>query len=591
MKKIFTLACCVAAAFSCMADGFTPESGAWYRLLNRETGSGREGSYLGYYPSTPWYVFSKENGSRADLTTNPFICAGNLAEGEDVTEAQIDGQLWQFIAGTGENEGKYCLVNKAYPDGAISNLIYNNNEEQITELNGNNATNASRWKYVEDRVADAANVCWFDWSSTPTDVNDITYYQPTFTNPVNSSGIYMSIAVAPQKFQVIRVDTSGEASTWWAPIAESAGEPDVPVIPDDPVVEPVKPVAALWYRIKSGETDDRANTYMGYYPQTAWYVFPNIVADVNKVLTTNPFVCGCNYADPNAETDPATEAQLDGQLWQLIEGTGENEGKYCFVNKSNPNGAISNIPLNNNGEVLTSGATNASRWGYVTDRAADAAEVCWFSLNDGADVEGNSAFILEFVNTVTPANKYLALAKGGQNFQLMRWNTVDDAGSRASYRWTFIPYTLVEDATCEVQGVPEIVDNTISFTSSHVSYEVTLTAPDGCELYYKNNATAEAEMMLLADGEDDTNDGFVHAENGTVTLTADKEGEIQWYVVANGIKSPVSTLSFIDPEGVTSSISEISLATEKSIFDLQGRRVSRATNGLYIINGKKILVK
>jgi hypothetical protein len=31
--------------------------------------------------------------------------------------------------------------------------------------------------------------------------------------------------------------------------------------------------------------------------------------------------------------------------------------------------------------------------------------------------------------------------------------------------------------------------------------------------------------------------------------------------------------------------------TNDSIFDLQGRKVSKATKGLYIVNGRKVVVK
>ncbi len=582
MKKIFTFACSAVAVFSTMATGFEPQDGVWYRLLNRETGGGRTDSYLGYYPSTQWYVFNKDNGSRSELGTNPFVCAGNLAEGDNVTEAQVDGQLWQFVAGEGDNAGKFCLVNKAYPDGAVSNAIVDNNSEIVTVLNGNNATNASRWVYLENREESVDKICWFDCSTTA-DVNGVTYIQPTFVNSLNTGGIYFALAAGGQKQQIIRVNTSGEASTWWAPIAD-VSEPVEPVDPETAST----PVGGIWYQIKSGENDNRANTYLGYYPATEWYVFSHTTASATKVLTTNPFICGCSPV----EDETATEAQVDGQLWRVIAGNGENEGKYCLVNKSFPNGAISNVPLNNNGDVLTSGATNASRWGYVADREANASEVCWFSLSDGAIADGYSAFILEFVNSVTPNNKYMALAKAGQNFQLMRYNTIDDASSHDTYRWSFIPYSLSEEASVSVSGFGEVVDDTFSFSAAHTSFEVTLTAPEGYDLYYKNNTVAEdVEAVVLADVEEGE-DGFTLAEGGRVTLTVEKPGDIQCYVTAKGLKSELKTLNFIDPDGVTSAINEVSVETmSESIFDLQGRPVNRAVNGLYIINGKKFIVK
>ena len=58
---------------------------------------------------------------------------------------------------------------------------------------------------------------------------------------------------------------------------------------------------------------------------------------------------------------------------------------------------------------------------------------------------------------------------------------------------------------------------------------------------------------------------------------------------ANHIKmlSVKVTLAIYDPSG----IQDINLSTEKKIFDLQGRRVQNPSKGLYIINGRKVILK
>lgn len=58
---------------------------------------------------------------------------------------------------------------------------------------------------------------------------------------------------------------------------------------------------------------------------------------------------------------------------------------------------------------------------------------------------------------------------------------------------------------------------------------------------------------------------------------------------ANHIKmlSVKVTLAIYDPSG----IQDINLSTEKKIFDLQGRRVQNLSKGLYIINGRKVILK
>ena len=56
----------------------------------------------------------------------------------------------------------------------------------------------------------------------------------------------------------------------------------------------------------------------------------------------------------------------------------------------------------------------------------------------------------------------------------------------------------------------------------------------------------------------------------------------------NNVSGSVKALAF--PDGTLTSISEIQAADEKAvIYDLSGRRVSKATKGIYIINGKKVI--
>ena len=58
---------------------------------------------------------------------------------------------------------------------------------------------------------------------------------------------------------------------------------------------------------------------------------------------------------------------------------------------------------------------------------------------------------------------------------------------------------------------------------------------------------------------------------------------------ANHIKmlSVKVTLAIYDPSG----IQDINLSTEKKVFDLQGRRVQNPSKGLYIIHGRKVILK
>lgn len=83
--------------------------------------------------------------------------------------------------------------------------------------------------------------------------------------------------------------------------------------------------------------------------------------------------------------------------------------------------------------------------------------------------------------------------------------------------------------------------------------------------------------------------GFYHlnmGENGTATIPANKAFvNIPAGGAVNGYR-----LDFGDITGVEGVVEEVP-AAEKVIYDLSGRRVAKMTKGLYIVNGKKVLVK
>ena len=69
-------------------------------------------------------------------------------------------------------------------------------------------------------------------------------------------------------------------------------------------------------------------------------------------------------------------------------------------------------------------------------------------------------------------------------------------------------------------------------------------------------------------------------------------GSYRWYMAATGLDNGVKikTLVADDETGI---IQPTSQNRDEEVYDLSGRRVARenAKNGIYIINGKKVLVK
>lgn len=420
MKKTFTtMFGALACIASVCAQTTVPADGAWYRMLNQQGGGDREATYLGYYPETQWYVFNKDAAGARAMGTNPFIVGCTLcdAETEGGSEAIIDAQMWKFVAGEGDNEGKYCIVNRAFPDGAISNAIVNNDGVPITGTD--QAANPSRWQYVANRTEAPYDVCWFTLGENLGD----NVFQPTFTNPLNADAKYIALAASGQKYQIIRVTTPGEASTKWQLIPEVA-EPE----PDPVVFDTSK----TYYISAYNNTHVGDYKYLGYYPESAETPWEHYDAESGEIVEScSPLL----ITGMQALVGDFTKSEVNQQLWKLVEGEGDNAGKYAFVNVAFPAGAISNVPVNNAGEpVAADVANNTSRWTYLADRTASAADVCWFSLEELAayNETGYEAFI-----TFTPLLdnwRYMQVAGPGQNRQVMRY-----ADAQWAEKWAFIP--------------------------------------------------------------------------------------------------------------------------------------------------------
>jgi len=87
--------------------------------------------------------------------------------------------------------------------------------------------------------------------------------------------------------------------------------------------------------------------------------------------------------------------------------------------------------------------------------------------------------------------------------------------------------------------------------------------------------------------------------DGSVTITGLTQGEYTvtapagFFTVDGKLSAPINQSFTVDADGTPTGLDEIGVAVsgKQVIYDLQGRRVQRASKGLYIINGVKTLVK
>ena len=119
------------------------------------------------------------------------------------------------------------------------------------------------------------------------------------------------------------------------------------------------------------------------------------------------------------------------------------------------------------------------------------------------------------------------------------------------------------------------------------SNNVELTA-DGVTLTFTGTYTGVSGSDMLTNG-------YFAMSGGTLYKPASSSvslGTYRWYMAASGLGSGVKIKTIVadDETGITLPASQ---SDDADLYDLSGRRVTRenAKNGIYIINGKKILVK
>ena len=116
---------------------------------------------------------------------------------------------------------------------------------------------------------------------------------------------------------------------------------------------------------------------------------------------------------------------------------------------------------------------------------------------------------------------------------------------------------------------------------------VSTTEDDNYEdnLLERGDGTAKTDDYVLAYKADDTQAFFYKI--GTLAIPTNRA-----YLPASVSSVKALSLSF-DDEGVTTAVESVSTEREvpTSVYDLQGRRVQKADKGLYIVGGRKVIVK
>ena len=195
------------------------------------------------------------------------------------------------------------------------------------------------------------------------------------------------------------------------------------------------------------------------------------------------------------------------------------------------------------------------------------------------------------MGTCSASNTYLAKVTGAK---YATYGAVNDAidYSKTSGLKAYIAY--VEDNKVKLTEVTKVPANTavVLYHETAGTYTLSTTTED------TDNVSANKLHI---------SDGTVEGDGSTIYVLANKTPNgVGFYLLQNGkkvlagkaylsVSSGVATAcEFIGIGDDTTGIDEVSSKTEEvrsDYFDLQGRRVAQPTKGLYIVNGKKVIVK
>ena len=171
-----------------------------------------------------------------------------------------------------------------------------------------------------------------------------------------------------------------------------------------------------------------------------------------------------------------------------------------------------------------------------------------------------------------------------------------------------------------VEGVSLYTVKSVSDTEVRLTSELSVVAAEMPYLIYNDNdETVSVSIVLSSNDADEVEYDSEHFKGTLIdkTFTDEDMEAADYYLLSNGhqfvkvmgagtlgagkcwIELPhtmgnARSLNIVFEDGETTGISDGSMVKNEkpsSVYDLQGRRISQPTRGLYIINGKKVVVK
>ena len=188
-----------------------------------------------------------------------------------------------------------------------------------------------------------------------------------------------------------------------------------------------------------------------------------------------------------------------------------------------------------------------------------------------------SSVFLPFAATIPVGIKAFAVESKGDTYAVME-EIVDDAGGTLPANTAAIlkKYSQATDMDPIYLSPAE---ESGSFSGTNL-LEGTVVAKTRSDLETEKEGTGTIYVL-----------GKIDNEIGLCKYTADDLAEGKAYLFVKGESSPTKALTLYFGDETTLDTVKAEQTDKAPVYDLSGRRVERATRGLYIQNGKKFVVK
>lgn len=514
------------------------------------------------------------------------------------TSELTNREKWN-ITETAEGSGKYIISSKA--------------------LTGNHSWNMRGTEYTEEGISDKVKGVgtwddntkttnqWYIYSLDDLENGIINNYGTIAEENDNKVG-YPTAAYC-QQLRAVHSNYATLSSAWNVSAANAFSDAYLYITSTTSI--PVNmPVSGKAYKIKNIAFNSEKKFYFKYTSSG--------IATTENADEATPFVC--RELNDGVYTFVCNDGKYltwkGSSTTDYYRGPNANKGFVdAFDHRESGSGGTSytdwaklTVEKLNRGTYVT--GTYKDLWGYMALKgrriqggainyyvlkasgAFDGANAPFFKTSEGTDY--SSAFVLEevsYANVVTPKDfdetRKIATFSAPFPTVVPENTTAYSVAAQTDANVTSVStYTVAEagDAIPANTGVILLSTNN-SLTMLPRATETVVTVEDGA---LKNSAGAAKDITTENSYVLSNKSGwaFYKVGSGATNLPMNKA----YLVLTEGGSSTAIRLNFGETTAVENIVTDNAAATGK-IYDLTGREVKAATKGIYIINGKKVIVK